>query len=99
MKSKRTKACDITAKVRVEVLERDNHRCIFCGAYSSLTLAHFVGRGRGGLGIKENLVTLCMECHMKADQGTETVKYHEEMCEYLHRLYPDMNPQDLIFRK
>ena len=36
MASKISKACDISQKVRKEVLERDNHQCIICGANHGL---------------------------------------------------------------
>lgn len=99
MKSKRTKACDVSHAVRNIVLERDQGRCIFCGISANLTMAHFVGRARGGLGIEQNLVTACMKCHTEADQGAHTKEYHKRMYSYLKNLYPDMNPRNLIYRK
>lgn len=99
MKSARSKACDIKPSVRQRVLERDNHRCIFCGSSSALTIAHFVGRGRGGLGIEQNLVVACMTCHMKADQGTHTREYHRQMCHYLKKKYPDTRVEELVYKR
>ena len=46
--SKRSKACDITPKVRREVMERDK-RCVNCGRTNMLTIAHvYVSRAHGG---------------------------------------------------
>lgn len=48
MKSKRSKACDISQKVKEAVWNRDNHKCIYCGRYVSKTYAnaHFVKRSQ-----------------------------------------------------
>lgn len=48
MKSKRSKACDISQKVKEAVWNRDNHKCIYCGKYVSKTYAnaHFVKRSQ-----------------------------------------------------
>lgn len=36
MKIRRTKALDISKKVKDTVWERDNHRCILCGSHSAM---------------------------------------------------------------
>ena len=41
-----------------QVLERDG-RCVICGANDGQPVAHIVARSHGGLGIPENIVTLC----------------------------------------
>ncbi len=48
MKSKRSKACNISQKVKEAVWNRDNHKCIYCGRYVSKTYAnaHFVKRSQ-----------------------------------------------------
>ena len=65
MKSERTKALMITKDTKLQVWERDNHRCIFCGRYVEWNYAnsHFIKRSQGGLGIPENIMTNCQECH------------------------------------
>jgi hypothetical protein len=90
MKSQRL-ACSISKKVRQEVLERDNHQCVVCGTRYHLTLAHvFYSRAHAGLGVKENLATLCMSCHHLIDNGndykkSQLIKYDVES--YLKGLY------------
>lgn len=63
--SKRSRACEISQKVKEIVWNRDNHKCIYCERYVPKTFAnaHFIKRSQGGLGIPENIVTLCSECH------------------------------------
>lgn len=89
MASKRSKACDISPKVRKEVLERDNNQCIICGANHGLQIAHYISRARLGLGTPENLVCLCLYHHSQYDNG----KYHREIKkaieDYLRQYYPD----------
>ena len=48
MKSKRTKACEISQKVKEIVWNRDNHKCIYCGRYVHKTCAnaHFIKRSQ-----------------------------------------------------
>lgn len=98
---KRTQATDITPKVRAEVLRRDNHRCIYCGTPYSLQLAHiFVNRSHGGLGVKENLATLCIACHMTLDNGREVKAkpIRDSVQFYLNHLY-DIDIEALKYKK
>lgn len=103
MKSKRSKACDISQKVKQEVWERDGHRCIICGNPVAMPNAHYIPRSQGGLGIPENVVTLCTMngCHHKFDFGTkeESEEIGEKIKEYLMSIYPDWNEEDLVYRK
>jgi 5-methylcytosine-specific restriction endonuclease McrA len=93
-----TKACAISSKVRQEVLERDDHRCIICGDYR-VQIAHYISRARAGLGIPQNLACLCPNCHFSYDNG----KYHKEIKkafkEHLKAHYEDWNEKDLIYKK
>ena len=97
--SARSKACDISSKVRQEVLKRDGHSCIICGVNHSLQIAHYISRARGGLGIPQNLATMCVSCHSAMDNG----KYHKELqeCvrEHLKAHYEDWNEENLIYKK
>jgi 5-methylcytosine-specific restriction endonuclease McrA len=97
--SKISKACDISPKVRQEVLERDGHQCIICGANNGLQIAHYISRARLGLGIAKNLATMCVQCHFQMDNG----KYHKELQkavrEHLQAHYEDWNKNDLTYKK
>lgn len=101
MKSRRTKACEITRKVKEAVWERDNHRCIFCGRWVPVSNAccHVIPRSHGGLGVEWNIVTGCAECHFRLDNtsGRETMLSKAKA--YLRGKYKDWNERDLIYDK
>lgn len=46
--SKRSKACDISQKLKEKVWQRDNMRCIYCKRYvpKSCANAHFIKRSQ-----------------------------------------------------
>jgi 5-methylcytosine-specific restriction endonuclease McrA len=98
-KSKRAKACDISKKVKDRVWERDGGRCIICGSYQAMPNSHFIRRSQGGLGIEENIVTMCMDCHRQYDQGSHrrTIEAYTEM--YLRSHYPDWDRSKLVYKK
>lgn len=99
MASKLSKACDISPSVRKEVMKRDEEHCIVCGSYRNLQIAHFISRGRLGLGIPQNLGVMCLECHFQYDNG----KFHREIenlfREHLKAHYEDWNEKDLVYKK
>lgn len=99
MKSKRSKACDIPEEVRLKVMERDMGRCILCGSTYWLTLAHYVSRANGGLGIEQNLVCLCQHCHYETDQSIKR-KYNLAVIKgYLKSFYPDWSEDKIKYKK
>lgn len=51
-------------------------RCEFCGRHSSTGLdpAHIWSRGAGRVDVKENLVSLCRECHTRSHAGHEPTR-------------------------
>lgn len=106
-KSKRAKACDISQKVKQEVWERDGGCCVYCGNnYNVMPNAHYIPRSDGGLGIPQNIVTLCTnltpkQCHYKFDNGTkeEREEIGEKIRERLMEHYPDWNEEDLYYKK
>jgi len=99
-KHKRTKATDIPQSVKREVYERDGGRCVICGSEHGMPEAHFVPRSRGGLGIKENIVTICrVPCHYEFDHGYRSDELHEEVRQYLISKYPDWDESKLIYRR
>ena len=99
MKTKRAKACDISKKVKDIVWERDEHRCIICGSYLAMPNSHYIRRSQGGLGIEENIVTMCMRCHQMYDQGPERELIATYTERYLRSKYPDWNKEKLIYKK
>lgn len=106
MKSKRSQACDISPKVKQEVWERDNHRCIICGSPLAAPNAHYIPRSAGGLGIPENIVTLCTNfspnrCHYRYDFGSadDREQIGQQIEDYLRGIYPDWDPEKLVYKK
>lgn len=97
--SKLSRACDISPKVRREVLERDGGRSILSGSRESIQIAHYISRARSGLGIPQNLVCLTAREHYEYDNG----KYHKEIKkrieEYLRQHYPEWDNMKLTYSK
>ena len=89
---------DISPCVRKAVYDRDSFDgspcCVRCGAPFP-QVHHFIERSRGGLGIGENLVCLCVQCHYDLHN-----KDYKEMTEfvrdYLRNQYEDWDESKLI---
>ena len=57
------------------VLERDNHRCAFCGVGKAGTIDHIMPRSRGGRDSWMNTVAACARCNnLKADRTPTEAK-------------------------
>jgi hypothetical protein len=96
LSSKRAKSTQISTRTKKTVYERDNGLCVVCGR-RGVPDAHYIPRSKGGLGIEQNIVTLCRECHDRFDHGDSydmgvigtMVRMH------LMDMYPDWEyPQD-----
>ena len=65
------------ARLRKEILERDNWRCQICGCLKNLDVHHLRRRSALGDDIETNLITLCRKCHQalhgRAREGTAQV--------------------------
>lgn len=101
MKSKRSRSTDISQKVKEIVWERDNKRCVICGSPYALPNAHYLPRSKGGLGIQQNILTLCNKCHYNYDFGDKEKRFdiRLQLMEYLKSKYPDWNEENIIYRK
>lgn len=96
--NKRTKALQIPPLVKRIVYERDGGRCVLCGAPGD-PVAHYISRAQGGLGIEENVVTLCYGCHRAYDQGPYRAAIRAQLRAYLKGRYPGWDENKLIYRK
>lgn len=94
----RARACAITKEVKLIVYERDQKRCIFCGA-PGLPEAHVIPRSHGGLGVPQNIITVCRPCHDKLDNSTNRQQMLDVAVGYLKRYYPDISQTDVIYQK
>lgn len=99
MKSRRTKALEIPPKVKANVYKRDGGCCVCCGSPMGQPNAHYIPRSQSGLGIEENILTLCWPCHLQYDQSTERKRMKEYFREYLKSKYPDWDENKLVYRK
>lgn len=97
--SKMSKACDIPPRVKRKVWARDGGCCIICGNPSAMPNAHYIPRSQGGLGVDDNVVTLCMRCHHDYDNGGKRKEYGQIIRDYLAGIYPDWEEEKLIYRK
>lgn len=98
MMHKRTKSCAISKMTKLIVYTRDNQRCIFCGR-KGLPEAHVVPRSHGGLGVPQNIVTVCRKCHDLMDNSTQRQQLIEIAKAYLKDYYPDISQSDVIYQK
>ena len=106
---KRTKALAIPHGVKEAVAQRDSCEnwpcCVICGMPAptsnpyAFSCAHFISRAQGGLGIEENILTLCSSCHMAYDQTTERSALRQMLRRYLQDHYKDWNEDNLIYKK
>ena len=99
MKTKRAKACDIPKRVKDIVWERDGHKCIICGSYQAMPNSHYIRRSQGGMGIPENIVTMCSLCHSMYDQGIDREAIATYTRNYLRKRYPDWDETKLTYKK
>lgn len=93
-----TKKTAIPIEVKEEVFERDGHCCILCGR-PGLPNAHYIRRSQGGLGIKQNIVTLCPKCHHDYDNGSKRIEYGRDIKDYLDMWYPDFPDSKRVYSK
>lgn len=98
---RQTKRTMIPAAVKDRVFERDHGRCVMCGRVCGLwdASAHFVARAQGGLGIEQNILTLCSDCHHRYDQTAERHQIREILRDYLKEIYPEWEESTLIYKK
>lgn len=104
----RTEALSIPRNVKVAVAERDSVDgwpcCILCGrpaptrAPLSFSCAHYIARSHGGLGIEENVLTLCWPCHQEYD-GAGRKELRPILARHLREYYENWSEDRLIYRK
>lgn len=109
MKSIRTKALEIPTKVKRAVAKRDSEDghpcCLWCGKpaptddLTAFSNAHYIPRSQGGLGIEENILSLCFDCHHKYDHTSEREDMQGIFKGYLKSCYPDWDATKLYYKK
>lgn len=99
--SKRSKACNISKKVKDIVEARDNGLCVICGQ-PGIGNSHYIRRSKGGLGIEQNVVCMCIECHNAYDNGKDKEKVEiirNKTREYLKRQYGESWKEENLYYK
>lgn len=104
----RTMALSISTDVKRAVSRRDSYDgwpcCILCGKPAptsnplAFSNAHYISRAQGGLGIKENILTLCPGCHRDYD-GAQRKELRPILARYLRENYENWDEGSLVFRK
>jgi 5-methylcytosine-specific restriction endonuclease McrA len=97
--SKQSKACNIPVHVKQSVWARDNKRCVICGSSYAFPNSHYIKRSHGGLGIEENIVTMCLECHHQYDHGRKGIHMKAIVRDYLMSKYPHWEEYNLRYKK
>lgn len=108
-----TKWTDIPTSVKATVALRDCANgpatCIICGAPGG-PHCHVVRRSQGGMGVEQNIVSLCGPCHYAFDEGYGLSRLkplgfesREQIKEYIHDymrgFYPDWTPESVRYKK
>lgn len=112
-KSKQARYREFSQGARAEIVERDNHKCIFCAMGYHMedvsgygqqlpSIMHYIPRSQNGLGIPQNGALGCQCHHEMYDNGNKG--RHDEMRElfrgYLIRKYgAEWNEGDLVYSK
>ena len=95
--NRRTKSTAISQKVKKIVFERDKGLCIICGR-QGFPDSHIVRRSQGGMGVEQNIVTMCRQCHYDYDGiGRKWMKPIVE--EYIKAFYPDWSEESVIYKR
>ena len=108
--NQRTKALGITIAVKEAVADRDSFDghpcCLLCGSPApvnnrlAFSNAHYISRAQGGLGVEENILTLCPNCHInRYDQGPDRKQVRVFLRNYLIEKYPNWNEEKLTYKK
>lgn len=97
--NKRTKATSIPKWVKDDVWERDHHSCIICGSTQAQPNAHFIKRSHGGLGVPQNIVTLCNRCHLQFDSSKDSMHIRAMIRDYLRNKYVGWQEHELRYVK
>lgn len=105
----RTKALAIPPAVKRAVAARDSVDnwpvCIYCGRPAptdsplAFSNAHYIARSQAGLGIEENILTLCPTCHAAYDQTDRREELRKYFRAYLKSIYNDWREDALVYKK
>lgn len=80
------KRMQISADLRQKVLERDRHKCRYCGDKNGpFQVDHVYPVSRGGITVFENLVTACRKCNRRKSNKIGWLPVPENVEEMIKR--------------
>ncbi|WP_430509983.1 HNH endonuclease [Gottfriedia solisilvae] len=88
-----------TDKLKTQIKERDNYRCVICEGETDLHIHHKIPRDKGGLHHPANLVTLCASCHGVIETADVNKAFIKCLTNYKKNKYQQMKPQVLTVDK
>lgn len=94
---KSTRLKNASSKTKRKVWNRDRGICVAC-TKKGHDIAHYIGKGQQGLGIEQNLVVLCRDCHHNYDNGKNMQKHDEiklKIKTHLCLIYPHWDESTL----
>ena len=85
--------------VKTHVWLRDGERCVVCKCHVPIEAAcsHVVRRSQGGMGIPENIVCHCSDCHRMYDNHHEWTR--KTTREYIEKLYPGWTAEGVTYHR
>lgn len=97
----RTKSTSISQNTKKVVHNRDGGCCIFCGRPIPISMsnAHIIPRSAGGLGIEQNIISACFDCHRSLDQSTKRTEMMWLVEAYMMTKYAEWDKNKYIFKK
>jgi hypothetical protein len=88
-----------TEKLKDQVRERDNNRCVVCEGETDLHVHHKIPREKGGLHHPANLVTLCSSCHGVIETADINKAFKKCVTNYKKNKYRQLKPRELASDK
>lgn len=91
----------ISPGIRAAVLDRDGHRCSYCGSTYDLTIDHIIPVAKGGTSNIENLRTLCSYCNTSKGSGDRpiTISSERDHVRHISSVFSRMNGDWLIMTR
>jgi 5-methylcytosine-specific restriction endonuclease McrA len=76
----KSKNKNFTEKVKAQIFERDDYKCVRCGTMNDLehTPHHICYKSQNGYGTLDNGCCICRECHRLAHSEASVRKWFED---------------------
>lgn len=88
-----------TDKLKEEVKDRDEWKCVICEAETDLHVHHKIPREKGGIHHKANLVTLCASCHAAVETADVQHAFKKCLANYNRKKFSHINRETLSMDK